>query len=167
MQKKWGSRPHTMQSVFVFLLIGLFALASITLAVIGTRVYREVTAAASNNNDSQMLLSYLSNKVRAFDEDGSVQITNQGGISTLHLSETLEGVSYETTIYCWQGEVWERFAPAEAPFAPQDAAQLTQANSLTFAMIGESLIEATIEMHNGDSHTLHMALRANAMGEVN
>ena len=160
MQKKWVVRSHSMQSVFVFLLIGLFALTTTTLAIIGTRVYRKVTDAAAYNNASQMLLSYLSNKVRSFDTYGGVYINSQDGISTLHLLETLDDEPYETTIYGWKGSVWERTAVVGEPFDPENATQLTQANALTFVMLSDSLIEATIEMQNGDIQTLCMALRA-------
>jgi len=167
MPKKWVIRSHSMQSVFVFLLIGLFALTTTTLTIIGTRVYRKVTAAADYNNASQMLLSYLSNKVRSFDTDSSVYISSQGGISILHLLETLDDEPYETTIYGWKGGVWERTAPVGELADPENATQLTKANALTFTMLSDSLIEATIEMQNGDRHTLRMALRTGASGEEN
>ena len=63
-----------MPMVFIFLLIGLFAASSLTLTLIGMRVYRDVAAEAESNGDAQMLLSYVGNKVHAYDAAGGVAI---------------------------------------------------------------------------------------------
>ena len=73
MKKELSPLSHSIPSAFLFLLIGLFAVSSITLTLIGTRVYRRVTDTAAHNSDSQMVLSYLCNKVRTFDKENSVK----------------------------------------------------------------------------------------------
>ena len=48
---------HSIPTAFVFLLIGMFALTSLTLTLFGTRVYRRVTDSAAHSSDAQLTLS--------------------------------------------------------------------------------------------------------------
>lgn len=164
MRPRGETLSHSMQGVFLFLLIGLFAVMSLTLTLIGTRVYGDVAKGAERSGDAQTILSYLGNKVRAYDAAGGVAIGEQAGLSTLRLLETLDGQAYETTIYVYQGAVWERFAPAGDAFDPEDGQRLAEAQSLSFAMPAPGLVEATVVMPDGETRTLRMALRTGAAG---
>jgi hypothetical protein len=167
MSKHKQRTTHNVPAVFVFVLIGLFAISSLTLTLIGTRVYRRVTVDASDNSDSQMVLSYLCNKIRTFDSQGSVVLTERDGLPVLCLYEIIEGETYETSVYAYQGALWERFVPADGDeFNPEDGQQLVDVQSLRFTLLSPDLLEATVVMPNGDTRALHMALRAGAAKEA-
>ena len=157
---------HSIQHVFTFLLIGLFAVMAVLLALSGTRIYREVTVTAAKNSDAQMLLSYIGNKVHAFDAQGQIEIGNENGISTLRLLETVDGKRYVTSLYAFQDAVWERFAPVDQPFEPANATRLTPAASLTFTAAQHSLLQATLVLADGATESIHVGLRAATFGEV-
>ena len=160
MKQKASPASHSIPSAFIFLLIGLFALTSLTLTLVGTRVYRRIADNAAQNGDSQLVLSYLGNRVRTFDSQGSVALGMRDGLSALCLYETLDGVRYETTIYSYKDGVWERFAPTDEAFDPEDGERLVQAHSLDFEMLSPNLLEATVAMPDGESQSIRMALRA-------
>lgn len=161
-KKMWTLRTHRVPGVFVFVLIGLFAVMSLTLSLIGLRVYHSVTDTADANSDSQMLLSYLGNKVHAHDTAGGVTVAQQDGLSTLRFLETLEGETYVTTVYAYQGAVWERLAPVSEAFEPDNGERLIAAETLQFAQLSPSLIEATVVLTGGEARTMRMALRTAA-----
>ena len=163
MNRKHSSLSHSIPSVFLFLLIGLFALSSLTLTLIGTRVYRSVTQAAAGNSDSQMVLSYLCNKVRAYDAEDGVVLTTRGGLPVLCLYEDVDGEPYETSIYIYQGTMREYFIPEGDPFAPENGEILTEVSALRFRFISQNLLEATVAMPSGDTRTLRVALRAGSV----
>ena len=150
---------HQMPMLFLFLLIGLFAATSLTLTLIGTRVYRDVAAEAELSGDAQMLLSYVGNKVHAYDTAGGVTIETRGGLSSLCLYETLDGMRYETAIYAYQNAVWERFAPAGEAIEPENGERLIAAASLDLSMPARGLIEARVALADGEARTLRVALR--------
>ena len=168
MKHKIAFTPHRISAVFVFLLIGLFAVSSLTLTLIGTRVYSRVTETASQNSDSQLVLSYLCNKVRTFDSEGNVALAQRGGLPALCLYETIEGERYETIVYAYDGALWERFLPAaeDAAFAPADGEKLVEVQTLSFTLLTPNLLEASVVMPNGDARTLRMALRAGSAKEA-
>lgn len=155
---------HSVPTAFIFLLIGLFALSSLTLTLIGTRLYRSVTASASKNSDSQLVLSYLGNRVRTFDSQGNVKLSARNGLSVLCLYEVLDGEQYETSIYEHNGAIWERYAPTTSAFDPEDGEQLVPARSLMFSMPSPQLLEATVVMADGATQTVRVALRSATAG---
>ena len=167
MNKRGFPKTHSMPNVFVFFLIGLFAATSLTLTLIGMRVYREVTVNATQNSSSQMMLHYLSNKIHTFDAVDSIAIEYRNGLDVLCLYETLDGQRYETAIYAYQGSVMELFTQTGIPFQPENGERLMEARSLTFMMPSPQLIEAKVVMPYGAAHTLRMALRTHAIGEAN
>lgn len=160
MQEKRSLTSHSMPSAFIFLLIGLFAIASVTLMLIGTRVYYRVTDAAAQNSEAQIALSYLCNKIRTYDEAGNVQLAERDGLPVLCLYETIDDEPYETAIYTWDGAIRERFASANEAFDPEDSQKLANAQSLKFTLLSPNLLQATIVMPGGEARTLRIALRA-------
>ena len=151
---------HSIPNVLIFLLIGVFAVTSVVLTLIGTRVYRHVADTSIQNSDARIMLSYLSNKVRAFDVQDGVVVEEREGLSTLCLYSSVDGQPYETTIYLYNGAVCERFAPKGVPFDPADSEALMDAEALTFTMVAPNLLQASVEIASDVTQTLHMALRA-------
>ena len=166
MKNRQSVLTHSMQNAFILLLIGLFAISSVSLTLIGSRVYRKVTDSAAQNSDLQISLSYLCNKIRAFDSRDQVQLAERGGLQALCLYETIDGERYETSIYAYQGAIWERFALDTDPFDPEDGQRLTIADTLSFTILSPRLIQATVVMPDGESRTLRMALRAGEAKEA-
>lgn len=166
MMKTTSPRFYSIPNAFVFLLIGLFSLTSLTLTLVGTRVYRTVTDSAAQNSDAQIVLSYLRNKVRAFDTLGSVVLDERDGVSVLCLYESVDGQRYETDIYAYQGAIWERFAPAADAFDPEDGERLINAQSLQWTLLTDHLLEASVVFENGTASTVRMALRTGTAKEA-
>ena len=166
MRKRSATLTHLVPGVFVFILIGFFAVASLLLTVIGLRVYRHVTDSASFNSESQMILSYISNKIRTFDATGSVVIGQRDGIALLSLRETLDAQPYETNIYAYDGAIWESFAAVGDTFDPENGERLVTAQALRCTLLYPDLVEVTVELPNGETRTMRMALRAQGAGEA-
>lgn len=167
MQRRLRTQSHPIHFVFVFLLIALFALSSLTLTLIGMRVYRGVTENAAQNSDSQMILSYIASKLHSYDTLGGVSIAQRDGVSTLELHETLDGEAYVNSLYSYRGTVWERFAPATDPFQPEDGQPLANARSLVFTELVPGLIHTCLVMPNGETRTTSTALRVRGAREAN
>lgn len=149
---------HVLPGLFVFVLIGLFALSALTLTLIGTRVYRRATDTAAQVGSSQMVLSYLGNKIRTFDTQDAVRLETRDGLPVLCLRETLDGEVYETLIYVYRDMLWERFAAAEDAFDPEGGEQLAKVRSLTVTLAAAHLLQATVVMPDGETRTLRVAL---------
>ena len=157
---------HAIPGLFVFLLVGLFALSALTLTLVGTRVYRRVTDTAAQAGSSQMVLNYLGNKIRTFDARDAVRLETRDGLPLLCLREAVGGDAYETLIYVYHDILWERFAAAEDGFDPEGGEQLARVRSLSFARLTPDLLQATVVMPDGETRTLRVALLAGPAKEA-
>ena len=160
MREKQSGMSHAISGVFVFVLIGVFALTALALTLVGTRVYQRVTSTSVANGDTQLVLSYLCNKVHNYDHTDGVRLESRDGLDMLCLREELEGETFETTIYAYNGAIWERFGEAGKSFDPEEGQRLVEAKSLVFEQVNARLIRAEVTLSSGETRSLHMALRA-------
>lgn len=160
MKKHFSSHSHMISGVFVFLLIGMFAIASVLLVLTGVQVYRGVTVAAQENSDYQLALSYLRGKVRTYDHEDGVSLKDIEGRQTLCLREEIDGETYETYIYYYEGAICEYFSAEEEEFDPDWGERLTEVGALRFEPLTPSLLKVDVTLADGSEHVMHMALRA-------
>lgn len=155
---------HSFSGIFVFLLIGIFAIASITLVLTGIKAYRNVTQNGNNNTQKLLAISYLSNKIRAYDLTGSVKLETRNGTPMLCLVEEFDGDQYETRIFYYQGSICEQFMLAQDEFDPDLGERLTEVKSMEFEQTAPNLLQMTVTLPDDSVHTLHMAMRSNQAG---
>ncbi len=105
--------------MFSFILLGVFVILSLFLVLIGVKVYEGVTQSSSANGEIRSTLSYLSNKVRAFDSEGGVDIEDKNGIGVLSLHQTIKDTDYVTYIYQKNGAIYEYFTEEEGDLPPK------------------------------------------------
>lgn len=65
---------HGMQSVFVFLLLGLFAVMSTLLVLLGAQMYRSTVERSHANNQDRILEAYVRSMLRSGDARGAVGV---------------------------------------------------------------------------------------------
>ena len=153
-----------LSGLFVFMLIGIFAIASITLVLTGIKAYRRVTDSAVAAAEQHLSLSYLGNKVRSFDEAGSISLENRDGFDFLCLKETLDGAVYETRIYYHEGILKEQFVDGETEFDPDLGEELTELSGIKFEEVSPNLLRVVVTLMDGNEQTLHMALYSTQAG---
>ena len=159
MKRQFRLGSHMISGLFVFLLIGVFAITSLTLTLIGTRVYQRVANEASQNSDSRLALNYLASKLRTFDEAGCVSLETRDGLSVLCLRETYGDQLYETSVYLYDGQICERFALSDGEFDPKEGSPLMAASALHFSALSSQLLETRVTLENGETRSLCTALR--------
>ncbi len=155
---------HTVSGIFVFLLIGVFAVASILLVLTGINVYRRVTDASVSNSQQLLALSYLGNKVHSYDKLGSVKVDQRNGSSILCLYETIDEEVYETRIFYFDGAMYEQFVLAADEFDPELGERLTEAQAVEFKQLTPNLLQVKVTLPDGSEHLMHVGLRANQAG---
>ena len=138
---------HGMQGVFVFVLLGLFALMSILLVLYGAQMYRTTVARAEENNAQRVLTSYIRSMVRAEDAADSIRVEDRDGVSTIAMYEEISGKPYVTWIYTWDGSLCEQFTAADRPFVPGHGTVIAAAGGMT-PEIENGLL--TVSMTDGD-----------------
>ena len=114
MSGKRRNIQHSMQGVFVFVLLGLFAVMSTLMVLLGAQMYRNTVDRATANNEDRVLGAYVRSMVRAEDAADAVSTEQIDGVKTLALRETLDGSDFVTWLYCWEDQMYEQLSEQEA-----------------------------------------------------
>lgn len=112
-----GKSSHAISGVFVFLLLGVFAVFSTVMVMMGAKAYRGTVEGSALNNSIRVASSYIRTMLRSDDEVGVLKVEDVDGIRTITM-ENDYGDIYVTRLYVYEGKLREWFAMAEIPFEP-------------------------------------------------
>ena len=157
---KIKQQGHTISGVFIFLLLGIFATASVLMVLAGATVYSSSTDRTALHNEERIAASYIRSKLREADKDGMFAVEENSGTQILRMENADEGTV--TFVYVWDGTLYEWYTlaqladiqaiPANAAEAvcSLDEMQIVQENGLM-----------TVKLRKGDEWTtVEHALRS-------
>ena len=128
-------------TVFALILFGVFAVSVLFVLFAGAGAYQDIAEKMKHQYEDRTCLSYLDAKVRHYDQAGMVTVEKLGEYEALALYETIEGRSYKTLIYCYDGYVRELFFEDGLQFEPQDGQIVISAQGLHVAYMEENLLQ--------------------------
>ena len=139
-------QAHGITGVFVFLLLGLFALFSTAMVLLGANVYRGIAARADDHNGTRVTSAYLRSMLRAEDGAGVLSVEEAGGLETVTMRHVWDGDSYVTRLYVYDGALREWFAEEAEPFEPAFGEEVCEAQAMTAELSGGLL---TVRVQSG------------------
>ena len=169
MSKSVGTHsPRIIQSVFVLLLLSLFACLSAFLVTMGAQIYRNTVDSAEVNNHSRIASAVIRSSIWA-EDGGDVEIEQMGeGITALSVVNEYDGVKYYKRLYCamdsdpLDGEprsfLWESYNSEEVEFRAESGETLCELNAFRPSIEG-NILKVELETSNGTKSTIRMALR--------
>ena len=152
-------RKHSISQVFVFVLLGIFAVMSTLMVLLSAQMYRGVVGKTEQNSSYRILTSYVSNAVRGSDVRNGIFADEGNGTDMLVLASDIDGAAYETLIYCHDGMLRELFTDAGQEFAPEYGEIICEAQSFE-ARIENGLLSVWMTDGAGDSVSIDIALRS-------
>ncbi len=153
---------HTISGVFVFLLLGIFAVFGTVMVLLGAKVYRGITEVSGFHNQSRITSSYLRSMVRADDETGTLTIDDLNGTPIITMRNVYDEDVYITRIYVWDGMLREWFTEDEIEFEPENGEEICAAQAME-AELDRNMLR--VRVLTGDTwRDVNIALRAG--GEV-
>lgn len=114
------NRTALVHLVSVLLIIGIFAVSAMVLVNVGAIIYKNI---AENNLETFQVrtsLSYVKTKINQYDSVEGVRVEEKDGRMQLVLSETIDGVVYETVVYFYKGKLLEILHEQGTDFKPED-----------------------------------------------
>ncbi len=132
-------RRHPVDLLCLLLLLLLFALSALLIAVLGSSAYRRILDRADRTQDSRLVCAYLTQKTRQLNRSGSLSIETREGVPVLSLSEYVNGVKYDTLLYCMDGELRELLYAGDGDAVSLSAGTgIMPLTSLSFTILGQS-----------------------------
>jgi hypothetical protein len=157
MKQKLSS--HAVSGLFVFLLLGVFAVFSTVMVLLGVKAYRGAVERTEAHNASRISSAYIRSMLRADDEAGAFSAESCEGtvgepgaeqtvtVNTLTLRNDY-GEAYITRIYVYDGFLREWFTRASEPFHPDRGEIVCPADEMTVESNGSLL---TVHLRTGNT----------------
>lgn len=140
-----GKNNHAISGVFVFLLLGIFAIFSTIMVVMGAKAYRGMVEKADVHNSIRVASSYIRTMLRSNDEAGVLRVEDLNGVQTITM-ENDYGDIYVTRIYLYDGKLREWFALAEIPFEPANGESVCNLDTMQ-AELKDGLLHVVVSEH--------------------
>lgn len=150
-----NSKITDLMSLVVF---GVFALCVLLVLLTGADVYRNLVDRGERAYESRTAAQYVATRVRQADT-GGITVEDFGGQDALVLREQINGKTYLTRVYCYEGFIRELFTAESGNFSPRDGEKILEAEELTFAL-EQDLLTARIVLSDGRSQELTLYLRS-------
>ena len=151
---------HAISGVFVFLLLGIFAVFSTVMVVLGAKAYKATADRATEHNASRIANAYIRSMVRGDDSLDCLRVDDIDGLTAVTMQYDYDGEKYLTRIYVYDGMLREWFTYAEADFEPENGEAVCAADEMKASLSGHLL---RVQMRHGDEWTnVDIALRAAA-----
>ena len=105
--------------VFTSILFGFIMFFLFVSILIGIQTYRSINTAHSLANETLLGVSLIANSISFNDSINAVSVGQGPEGRALVLTENLNGSSYETRFYAYQGNVVQEYTASENPYTPQ------------------------------------------------
>ena len=130
--------------VLALVTLTVFALCLLLVLLGGAGVYRNLVEGAEENYNRLTALHYLTTRVRQAE---NLEIGEFHGSDALVLQERVDGETYLTWIYCWDGWLMELYALPGGSFLPADGQQVLQVQHMA-CTLEEDLLK--LELDQGE-----------------
>lgn len=124
-------RSHSIDTLFVITLLGLFLIFLLMMLLFSTQAYRTAVEGNQENNNLYTASAYITEKFRQHDSSQSVSLDTLDNLPAFCMTDTIDGTSYVTYIYLLDHQLkelfyckrqhpffqkWERPSPVWKPF---------------------------------------------------
>jgi len=129
-----GSKSRLLETLPNFLLFFLFASCMFFVLLSGAKLYKNVTGVMEEQFSVNTCVSYVTAKARHYDTADSVSVGKIGDEEALLLEEEINGETYLTYLYCYEGNLMEVFCSADLELLPEDGQVIMPLHELNLSM---------------------------------
>lgn len=145
---------RSISGIAALLMLAVFGLGILGVLLGGARIYKDLTACGSDSYDSRTCLQYLRTKLNQSPDPSQIFVEPFGEQEGLFIRQTLNGQTYVTRIYCYEGWLMELFSLDTAGFIPTDGEKIMPLEGLSFHL-RENLLTAELFCNGQSLKLLH------------
>jgi len=148
-----------MGSLLALMVFGVFAACLLFLLLTGADVYQKMRQRDTATYESRTAVQYMTTRVRQADRAESIVAEAFDGLDALVLQEEIEGETYETKLYCYDGWLTELYAAADSDLSPADGEKILELKGLELSL-QDGLLQAKLTLPDGREEELSLQLRS-------
>ena len=146
-----GARRHSIDFLFVIVLLLFLMVTSVLMILLGTGVYRRVLASMSDNYDARTCQAYVLQKVRRGQAAGQVEAGELEGVSALLIHEEVAGRPFVTYLYAYDGHLNELFTPEDSGLGLIAGSAILPLNDIQFDQLSDRAVRVSFTLEDGKS----------------
>ena len=135
-----AERAKEREHFYLLILMACVFVSLLALMGIGSHVYRSLVENQNISENRRATLTYLQQKVRAADRSDAVLLRDGPEGTMLVLQEQVDGSSYETRIYLYQGNLVEEYRRADESCQEDEAAVIAQTDTFEVSFVQPGLL---------------------------
>ena len=133
-------KPVQITQTLALLCLTVFALCALLVLLSGASCYRDLVQRGEASYARRTSLQYLTTRVRQAQQ---VEIGDFEGCPALILEQTIDGETYTTKVYCYEGWLRELYTVPGAKLPPKAGTAILEADTLELTREG-SLLRVTL-----------------------
>ena len=159
MHKKTATR-HMIDILFALSLFCVFAFSSVILILFGADIYKKTVATMDSNYASRTSVAYITEKIRQSDTYDTIFIDHTAGYERLMMTREIDGLTYATSLYEYNGYLYELFARTDIDLAADAGQQVIPISQLDFYLISDSLLCVSFVDETQKASTIYISLHS-------
>lgn len=158
-------RTTKIDSVFVIALFTMFAVTAFLLILIGARQYQHTADNMNANYESRTISSYLTEKIRQNDSQGSIRLSQLEGTPAIAIETIENDITYITYIYYYEDALREIVVNKQSVFSLGSGQAIIKTGGFTAEMVNNDLLKVTITTTENEKQQLFLSLHSNGRKE--
>ncbi len=149
---------HTVDRIFILVLLTMFAAIAFLLVFTGARQYHSIADGMTTNYESRTIASYLREKMNQSDVQGQVSLSSVGDCAALALREKANDAVYITYIYSFDGYLYEITVLDGTEVSEGDGQKVMEVKGLDMEMLNSQLYEFKVTDASDSTYTMYISL---------
>lgn len=154
------SSGHTIDMVFILGLLAVFGITSFFVILVGAKQYQATANRMSDNYETRTISSYLEEKLNQNDIRGAGAVVQLDSTDALALTQIINGQSYTTYIYAYDGYIWEITVNSDTLVTPGSGQKILETGDMKIEALSNNLFHFTITSTIGDNYSLYVSLNS-------
>ena len=150
------SQKHSIDTLFSFLLFGLFVLFLLVLLLFSAQLYQSSVHSLNENQNLHTAATYLTTKFRQHDSAESKYTSRLENLDALCFEDMLGDSSCTTYIYLLDGELKELFTLSDSSLPPEAGVTIAELSGFDFEETPDGYLHILLTDKDGHSSSLSL-----------
>jgi len=128
---KEHTTKRSVSGLAALLLVGVFGASILLVLLAGANLYQSMIQTDRQTGDDRIRTQFIATSVRQAPAPDSVSVEPFGDGDALVIHREIQGETYLTRIYCYDGWLMQLFSEERGDFDPQDGETVVPADQMT------------------------------------
>lgn len=152
-------KKSNLGSVLVLLVFAVFMVSVLLVLLTGADVVQTLTQRDQSSYNQRTAAQYITTRVRQGDQSGMICVRSFAGQDALVLTEEIDGICYETLVYCFDGYLRELFQEVGLDLEPEFGEWILPLEAFRVSDMGDYL-QVALTLEDATDETLYLRLRS-------